>query len=349
MSLPLPPRILAIGDLHIQPDTLADINVFLKQLDKWLSHNPVDLIVILGDTLHTHETVYTECLNKMLEYIRVCEKYAETEIMVGNHDFVCNTAYLSDAHPFVGWKKTHNIVDRVKVRCVKDRKIVLLPFVPDGRFHEALRTVGDEWKTAECIFAHQLFDGAKMGPIVAKGVEKWEDDLPMVISGHIHDKQLVQPNLWYTGSSMQVSFGERDNHTISLVTLSESPSESPSESLPVIEEIDINPPTKKTVYFDVNDAKEMKLPTDENVRVKVSLSGDVEEFKTFKKTEEYKKLIQKGVKVVFKQKRSVQVNLPSTQLRHFPDILYSLVEENAEMVDMYNFLFGSQEKEIVFV
>ena len=51
--------ILAIGDLHIQPNTLADINVFLSQLDKWLSKNPVDMIVILGDTLHTHETVYT--------------------------------------------------------------------------------------------------------------------------------------------------------------------------------------------------------------------------------------------------------------------------------------------------
>lgn len=340
-------RILAIGDLHIQPDTLAEVNVFLKQLDKWLSNNPVDSIVILGDTLHTHETVYTECLNKMLEYIRLCEKYAPTEVLVGNHDFCSNQAFLNDQHPFVGWKKTHNIVDRVKVSHVKGKKIVLCPYVPDGRFQEALRTVGEEWKDALCIFAHQLFDGAKMGPITAKGVEKWDENHQMVISGHIHDKQLVQENLWYTGSSMQVSFGEREDHTISLITI-------PDEGIPLIEEVNIHPPTKKTVYFDISKAKDalLKLPEEENVRLKVTLSGDSEEFKTFKKSTEYKKLLDKGVKVVFKQKRNVAVpNLPTTTLKSFPDILFSLVEDTPEMVGMYNEVFGGQataDVEIVF-
>jgi DNA repair exonuclease SbcCD nuclease subunit len=336
-------RILAIGDLHIQPDTLAEVNVFLKQLDKWLTENPVDLIVILGDTLHTHETVYTECLNKMLEYIRLCERHAPTEVMVGNHDYINNQQFLTPAHPFSGWKKSHNIVDYVKVSAVRGKKIVLCPYVPDGRFHEALRTVGDEWKSAACIFAHQLFDGAKMGPIVSKGVEKWDEKSPMVISGHIHDKQLVQENLWYTGSSMQISFGEREDHTISLVYL-------PDEGIPLIEEVNIHPPTKKTVYFDIAKAKEMKLPEEENVRVKVTLSGDSEEFKTFKKTAEYKKLLEKGVKVVFKQKRNVAIpDLPTTSLKSFPDILFSLIEDNAEMVHMYNEMFGQPSTvEIVF-
>lgn len=339
-------RILAIGDLHIQPDTLADINVFLKQLDNWLSANHVDLIVILGDTLHTHETVYTECLNKMLEYIRICEKHATTEVLVGNHDLSNNQQFLTKAHPFAGWK-SHRIVDYVKVSVVKGKKIVLCPYVPDGRFHEALRTVGDEWKGAECIFAHQLFDGAKMGPIVAKGVEKWDESLPFVVSGHIHDKQRVQENLWYTGSSMQISFGEREDHTISLIHLSD-------ESFPVIEEINIHPPTKKTVYSDISKVKEIKLPEEENVRVKVTLSGDSEEFKTFKKSVEYKKLMDKGVKVVFKQKRNVPMAvLPKTHLKSFPEILFSLIEENKDMIHFYNELFGSngstgEEVEIVF-
>jgi DNA repair exonuclease SbcCD nuclease subunit len=334
-------RVLAIGDLHIQPETLAEVNVFLRQLDKWLTGNPVDLIVVLGDTLHTHETVYTECLNKMLEYLRICEKYAETEVLIGNHDYCNNGQFLTDAHPFVGWKKTHNIVDRVKVRYAREEKIVLVPYVPDGRFHEALNTIGNEWKSASCIFAHQLFDGAKMGPIIAKGVEKWIEDSPMVISGHIHDKQLPQRNLWYTGSSMQISFGEREDHTISLITL-------PKQGIPIIQEINIHPPTKKTVYFDVSKVKEMKLPEEENVKLKVTLSGDSEEFKTFKKTEEYKKLLQKGVKVVFKQKRDTPMNLPTTNLKTFPDILFSLIEESPQMLDMYNSLFGLREREIIF-
>ena len=161
-------KILAIGDLHIQPDNLADINVFLKQLEKYLKTVKLDLIINLGDTLHTHETVHTPCLNKMLEYIRLCEAYAPTYVMVGNHDLSNNQAYLNDAHPFVGWKKSHNIVDRVIQITVKGKTITLLPYVPDGRFYEALSTIGDKWRTSACIFAHQLFDGAKMGAIIGE-------------------------------------------------------------------------------------------------------------------------------------------------------------------------------------
>lgn len=308
------PKILAIGDLHIQPDNLPDISVFLQQLRKYLDEHKVDLIVILGDTLHTHETVYTICMNKMLEYVRVCEEYAPTEILVGNHDWVHNGAYLCDDHPFVGWRERHSIVDRVKVREVKGEKIVLLPYVPDGRFLEALSTVGTEWRQAKCIFAHQLLDGAQMGPVVAKGVEKWDETYPLVVSGHIHDKQLVQPNLWYTGSAMQVSFGERTDHTVSLIQLSSSP---------VITEVDIHPPRKQTIYLDVSEVAETKFPVQENVKLKLSLSGDAVEFKTFRKSELYKKLIKQGIKVVFKQKRAVPIHLPTTHLKTFPDILYS--------------------------
>jgi len=334
-------KVLSIGDIHIQPDNLADINVFLKQLEKWLSENKIDLIVILGDTLHTHETVYTECLNKMLEYVELCEKYAPTEVLVGNHEYQNNSQFLTSSHPFGGWK-THNIVDRVKVKILQDCKLVLLPYTPDGRFYEALNTVGDEWKTADCIFAHQLLDGAKMGPIVAKGVEKWNEEHPFVISGHIHDKQLVQPNLWYAGSCMQISFGEREDHTISLLTIS-------AGNKVKVDEINIHPPTKKTVYSDVSKIKELKLPEDENTRLKITLSGDSEEFKTFKKTEDYKELVEKGVKVVFKQKRNIPVGeLPTTNLKTFPDILYSLVENNEEMVLMYHKLMG-HETEIIFI
>lgn len=484
----MPSKILAIGDLHIQPDTLAEVNTFLKQLEKWLSTNPVDLIVVLGDTLHTHETVYTECLNKMLEYLKLCEKYAETEVLIGNHDYcfaentpvlmydksikysqdimlgdtlmgddnsarnvislikgsngkmydiiqnegikytvtenhilcLCtisefgvldktvelsvkdylnlskndqevlygyksldsknlptrikisksnqtiytgwktngnhkfllkdytvvhncnNSQFLTNAHPFAGWKKAHNIVDTVKIRHMKDKKIVLVPYVPDGRFIEALNTVvKEEWKSADCIFAHQLFDGAKMGPVIAKGVEKWDQNFPMLISGHIHDKQLPQKNLWYTGSSMQISFGEREDHTLSLITI-------PDKGDILIEEVNIHPPMKKILYCDVSKIKEMKIPEEENVKLKVTLSGDSEEFKTFKKTDQYKKLLNKGVKVVFKQKRNTPLNLPTTKLKSFPDILFSLIEDVPEMLDMYNSLFGMKEREIIF-
>jgi len=326
-------KVLAIGDLHIQPDTLSDVEVFLVQLDKYLKTvSNLDLIVILGDTLHTHETVYTECMNKMLKYIKLCESYAPTKVLVGNHDFTSNQMFLNDSHPFVGWKKSHNIIDRVHSEIINNVKLTFLPYVPDGRFHEALRTLEGS-SDCKCIFAHQLFDGVKMGPIIAQGVEKWEDDMPMIISGHIHDKQRPQKNLYYTGSSMQISFGERDDHTISLVTINNN------DDI-IIDEIDINPPKKKTVYFDISSFDTNKIKSIENTKLKLSLSGNENEFKTFKKSDEYKKLLSENVKVVFKQKRDVIIDLPTTTHDNFPDILYSLVKDDSGILDVYNQICG---------
>lgn len=261
----------------------------------------------------------------------------------GNHRFLlkdftvvhnCNNQqFLTTAHPFSGWKKSYNIVDTVKNITIENYQITLSPFVPDGRFYEALRTAKG-WEKSKCIFAHQLFDGAKMGPIIANGVEKWGDNEPMLISGHIHDKQKVQENLWYTGSSMQISFGEREDHTISLVKIDDNV---------VIEEIDIHPPSKKTVYCDISNISETKIPSDENVKVKVSVSGDSDEFKTFKKSVEYQKLIKSGVKVVFKQKKSFVPLMPSTQFKSFPDILFSLLEDDVNLMNIYNQVIGYKE------
>lgn len=337
-------RVLALGDLHIQPDNLADINVYLSQLRKYLASTRVDMIVILGDTLHTHEIVYSQCMNKMLDYIHLCQEFAPTYILVGNHEYISNQMYLNDNHPFVGWKGKYNIVDRVKHVEVKGKNLVLCPYVPDGRFVEALNTGTFDWTIADCIFGHQLLNKAKMGAITAKDVEDWKPEYPMLISGHIHDKQNIGENLHYTGSSIQVAFGEREDHTISMVTVDGK------VTIANIEEVNIYPPTKKTVYTDISRLKELKLPQEENTKIKLSISGDAEEFKTFKKTTEYKDMIKKGVKVVFKQKRSVQANLPSSNHRTFPEILYELVEKDPDMMAIYHTVLGSKEGnvEIVF-
>lgn len=339
-------KILAIGDLHIQLDNLPEISVFLSQLEKYLISSPVDVIVILGDTLHSHETVYTVCINKMLDYVSLCEAYAPTYVLVGNHDYCGNYVFLEDAHPFVAWKNDHEIIDRVRVLDIQGHKLVLSPYVPDGRFHEALATIGDQWQNATCIFAHQLFDGAKMGAIVADKVEKWDEKSPLLISGHIHDKQRPQENLVYTGSAMQVSFAERDDHTVLLVTIS-------PDGMKNLTEINLHPPRKRTVYLDIAKITEFKAPQEENLRLKLSISGDAEEFKTFKKTEGYQRLLDQNIKVVFKQKKgnvveSFHEKNTETKFRALPDILYSLVSDDPDLVGIYNEVLGQKELEITF-
>lgn len=316
-------HILCLGDLHIKQSNLDSISLYFVQLEKYLSTLKIDMIIIMGDTLDSHEVIYTQCFNKMLEYIKLCEKYAPTYTLVGNHEYINNQQFLTKNHPFNHLK---NIVDDVIL--IDD--IVLCPYVPDGRLIEALNIrLVDKWKTVKCIFGHQLLDGVYMGPILADKVEKWEETYPFLISGHIHQKQRPQQNLYYTGSSLQVSFDEKPDKTIALIIIDDTVS---------IEEINIFPPQKTTINVDIKDIDELKIQTQENLKVKVCIAGDEEEFKTFKKTTKYKNLLEKDVKVVFKNVKKVSINKPHTTFKTFNEILYDNIKDKPEMLVILNSL-----------
>ena len=46
-----------------------------------------------------------------------------------------------------------------------------------------------------------------------------QDNLPFILSGHIHSNQKLQRNIYYPGSSMQHAFGESDRNIIAFVNL----------------------------------------------------------------------------------------------------------------------------------
>ncbi len=51
----------------------------------------------------------------------------------------------------------------------------MVPYVPPGRFVEALNIIDNEWwKNVNCIFAHQEFYGCKMGAIESIEGDKWD-------------------------------------------------------------------------------------------------------------------------------------------------------------------------------
>jgi DNA repair exonuclease SbcCD nuclease subunit len=327
---PASPCILALGDLHIQPSNLASINVWLASLSSFLSSRKVDAIIIMGDTLHSHETVHTQCLNKMIEYIEICKKYAPVYTLVGNHEFINNQQFLTKNHPLT---LIENVIDTPKTIEVKGHQITLCPYVPDGRFLEALSISQDpsrRWQNSRVIFGHQLLDGAKMGAIVAEKVEEWKPEYPLAIMGHIHDKQRPQPNLYYCGSSIQVSFAERDDHTAALIHL---------DTLE-IEEINLYPPRRKTIYADVSEVKELKIEPELNLQIRLSLKGDPEEFKTFKKSLLYTQLSKK-CKIVFKNTRLVKhPSFPSQT--NFQDILFKMLETVDEK-NLFHQVFETSE------
>jgi hypothetical protein len=95
---------------------------------------------------------------------------------------VINT--ISDDHPFTALKEWDNflVVDNVTSISLKEKRFVFVPYVPVGRFQEALDqldiSIIDE--RPEIIFAHQEFYGAQMGAIKSINGDKWSDEAPFL-------------------------------------------------------------------------------------------------------------------------------------------------------------------------
>jgi hypothetical protein len=210
-----------------------------------------------------------------------------------------NQQFLSANHWMNGMKEWDNveIIDTVVHRKVNGLHLVFCPYVPPGRFQEALNSNEEEdWKKADCIFAHQEFYGCKMGAIVSVDGDKWPEDFPSIVSGHIHSRQTIQKNVYYCGSSMQHAFGESDKNIIPILTWTKSGK--PYK----LEEIDLELPRKKIIYTDVQSMEDYQAPETED-KIKITISGVYDEFKAFKKTKKYRELVKTGTKIVFKPKK----------------------------------------------
>lgn len=324
-------KILAIGDPHFRTNNISECELLHKQLINIISEQPPDLIIVLGDLLHYHERLHTTALNQAYKFINMLRNYTHTFILTGNHDFISNAQFLTDKHWMNALKEWKNvtIVDKVISFRQNNKHIILLPYVPPGRFEEALNTLQESWKTADAIFCHQEFYGVQMGAIKSLDGDKWLLDYPYVFSGHIHDRQQLQPNLYYVGSCIQHAFGESSKKTVALLNFEK-------ESINILE-IPTNLPRKKIVYIDIEDVGEFKEKEDSRDHIKLCVKGTYEQFKGFKKTKQYKDLISQGVKIAYKPQQLEKIEEDVQENIVFDDILYKLVmkDKNSYLLKSY--------------
>jgi len=322
---------LVIGDQHFQVSNIKEVELFIEKTEYTVKQKKPDIIVCLGDLLHTHERLHTVAMNKALDFLDMLRQYAPVYSLVGNHDMTSHHNFLTDNHWQNSIKKWDNItvVDDIHYETVNGIKLVFVPYVYPGRFEEALLTTGEDWKHAKCIFAHQEFFGCKMGAIISEEGDKWPTDYPEIISGHIHMKQRPQPNIYYTGSAMQHAFGESTKNTIALV-------EFKSQGKYTIEEIDLCLPRKRILYKNFANIKDFVIPETDD-KIKISLKGTYSEFKTFKKSSQYKKIIKSGIQVVYScDVDEIKEEHESMSSLSFDEVLKSMIEGNSKLEELYN-------------
>lgn len=323
-------KFLVIGDPHFRVDNVQETEVFIQKITELAKLKSPDVIVILGDVLHTHERIHTIPLNLAYTFVDEMRKITLTYVMVGNHDMISCSQFLTTNHWMNALKEWKNVVVVDNVKDIDDR-FFFCPYVENGRFIEALNTSNKDWKKADLIFAHQEFFGCKMGGIISESGDKWDETYPHVISGHIHSKQTLK-NIFYTGSAMQHAFGESEDNIILFVNDNSE-----------FEEIDLGLSRKRIVY--VNLDTDFKIPKTED-KLKVSIDCDYESFKAFKNTLKYDQLIQSGVKVVFKPKKNTQQEdvIDYTE-SNFSGILNSIIlnEKNTYLYSVYESIVNGKD------
>lgn len=276
--------ILCVGDVHIKPTNTHLVDALESQLLEIMGREAVSVVVLLGDLLDTFEKIHTQALNRAYTLIHTLRSRAQVFILVGNHDLINNQQFLSTQHWMNGLKDWNSVtvVDTVHTLEHHGLRLVFVPYVPVQRFTEALDTV-DAWSTADYIFAHQEFQGSKMGAIVSTHGDAWPLEAPMVVSGHIHDYQRPQGNVLYIGASIQNNFGDQTDPRVLCIQGRQRI------------EIPLRLPKKKTVYSTIEDVKDLDTTqwvTDQNIdTVRIVVRGDYEQFKTFLKSPQYETLV----------------------------------------------------------
>lgn len=315
-------KVLFIGDIHIKFGNLLEVDKIISYVKENIHVDRIDMAVLAGDILDTHGVVHTQLMNKAYELVNsLLDNAIETYILVGNHDYIDNSQFCTGNHWMTGLGG--NVVDKP----ISVHSIVLVPYVPKGKFHEALNLyLNKEWTFAKCIFAHQEFKGCKMGAIISEDGDMWDIDMPHVISGHIHERQRPQQNIYYPGSAINHSFGN-DSQGISIFTINSD----------AIEEecINLNFIRKKILYMEVHEViKDNSIVLDKNY--KYSIEGTQTDIAEFKKTPKYKSMLQKS-KVVFREKKKEKTRVEG---KKFIDILHESIlrESSDDLLEDYKYV-----------
>ena len=305
-------NILLIGDPHFKISNKLETDQLFEETKKYLDKiNLIDFIVVLGDILDTHEKVHVQPLCRSILFIKMLSSYKKTFILIGNHDRINNNVYMTEEHPFTSLKKSNeNIVIVDKTLTYQD--FMFVPYVPNGRFKESLK---EEWENKIAIFAHQEFKGCKMGAIISEDGDVWEEDNPPVFSGHIHDYQVTQKNICYTGTPFQHSFGDNGDKGIFLLRISDKDQWN-------LEKIKLDIVKKKIVKMNISEFEDF-MPQ-ENCLVKVELEGDPLVIK----------------KILEKKKNRDKINKYNLKIK----IFHSKILKNNEKIEKSEFNFNEKLK-----
>ena len=271
-------RLLVVGDPHFKVSNSLETQQFCDQLLETVrGRKNFDAVVILGDTLDTHEKIHLQPFYRVTKLLESLTSIIKVFLLIGNHDRMNNNVFLTDEHPFLPmkWMKNLVIIDDI----TSENGILFIPYIPTGRLTEGLEKRKIDPKKYRCVFSHQEYKGCQMGGKISQIGDIWREDWPINFSGHIHQFQQVQENLYYLGTPFQHSYSDKEDKGVWSIELEKNSFEMEKISLQIIK--------KKSFQVDVNDLNTLQIP--DNSLVRINITGSQEMIRKMMSSREMKK------------------------------------------------------------
>lgn len=329
-----------IGDLHIRTKFIKQYREFKTRLFEIIEETnsslkekgeKINFFILLGDTLDTNDVAKNLPFLEAEKLFEELSSIAYLIVLIGNHDYSNPNQYLTNNHffnPFKKWKNVR-IVDGPFTYDFFGERFVCMPYVPPGRFEEALNNITD-WKKAIAIFAHQGFVGSH-----PEAIDEWSKDYPPVFTGHIHNPS-KKGNVWYCGSPMQIAFDESPDKYLHLLTINKTHQREKGEHR--IKKFLVGLKNRKTIKITSRDEFEKieeKIEDDvlkDKYDLKIILELPKEEISGLKRTKLYKTL-NKKYKIESRGIKSKK-NTTAYKGHSYDDVFNSLItEEEKEILE----------------
>ncbi len=382
--------IVGVGDPHFMTRNSYETDIlhssFIKFLSKQRKKNKIIDVVIEGDLLDRFESINVRPFNRAISFIDdIKNNCRHIYLIVGNHDRPDNSNFLTTDHPYNALKKWPKVtvVDKVIISKIKaenekiqingddddedeepEAEFVFVPYVPVGKFREALKTEKldhpienpdcnqEQWqrlKNMAGVFAHQEFYGAKIGNKRSIEGDVWPKDAPFLVSGHIHDEEYLQDNLHYTGTPMQHGYTDTGRKTISLYNY-----QCVNNKWQMVKEEKVDLEVPKKIHIKLTKEELLNFEPVENASlIKIDIEIDHAEFLLLKKDPKIKALLEKQIKIkpidLRKQiKKGTIGELVSTKITYTKRLNKAIIDAGEEIRDEFESLFGViDEKKIL--
>lgn len=326
--------ILAVGDLHFTPGNASVTDLVSQKILEAVVRYDIKMVVFLGDILHTHEKIHMGTLNRAIRLIEGCARHCTTMVIIGNHDRSTSTDYLTDESPFLSLKGKENIciVDTVisfdwKVSKSKKLLFVFCPYVPPGKFHDALATLDTFYPKLkgirpDAIFCHQELRAGMGG-------DEWDVENPLIISGHVHKRSQPQDNILYPGTPYQISYNDESDKGVFICRF--------GEDSPNITFLRLGIRKKKTIRITPKEVASFTHAGRDDIRLVIH--GPHSEIKSIQMTGALDRLIGKGISISL----DVQgVDTISQRGKTCKQILKELMEDDEPVRNMYESIFSAK-------